>query len=135
MLGVQLASGKPAVLNSIVRRLVEKVASKALNTLGSIRPVAGNPCASWNARIARVPSGPITPVNRAIVVAPLGKRPLYLHRQIFPILVTVSRCGIVIRILVGISVVGISAVDVSVARVPPIRKTERNQTKSLKKWR
>src|SRR6202162_2935784 len=39
-------------------------------------------------------------------------------------LVTVSRCGIVIRILVGISVV-----DVSVVRVPPIRKTERNEIK------
>jgi hypothetical protein len=30
MVGVQLASGKPAVLNSIVRRLVEEVASKPL---------------------------------------------------------------------------------------------------------
>jgi hypothetical protein len=34
---------------------------KALKTLGSICPVAGHPCASWNARIARIPSGPITP--------------------------------------------------------------------------
>src|ERR1700756_655824 len=57
-----------------------------------------------------------------MVVAPLGKRPLDFHRQILPILVTVSRCGIVIRILVGISVVG-----VSVVWVPPIRKTEGNE--------
>jgi hypothetical protein len=63
-----------------------------------------------------------------MVVAPLGKRPLYLHRQILPILVTVSRCRIAIRILVGISIlVGIFAVDVSVAWVPPIRKAERNK--------
>src|ERR1700738_956691 len=59
-----------------------------------------------------------------MVVALAGKRPLHFHRQILPILVTVSRCGIVIRILVGISVV-----DVSVVRVPPIRKTERNEIK------
>src|ERR1700724_4072753 len=61
-----------------------------------------------------------------MVVAALGKRPLYFHRQILPILVTVSRSGIVIRILVGISVV-----DVSVVRVPPIRKTERHEIKII----
>ena len=63
-----------------------------------------------------------------MVVAPLGERPLYLHRQILPILVTVSRCEIASRILVGISIlVGIFAVDVFVAWVPPIRKAERNK--------
>jgi len=59
-----------------------------------------------------------------MVVAPPGKRRLYFHRQFFPILVTVSSGGIIVRILVGISVV-----DVSVVRVPPIRKTEGNEIK------
>src|SRR3984893_19547711 len=59
-----------------------------------------------------------------MVVAQPGKRRLYFHRQILPKLVTVSRCGIVIRIFVGIS-----GVDVSVVRVPPIRKTERHEIK------